>query len=145
MRVKHHLITSIPITFLSYYFTFDQNIAFTALLSHIFIDLDHFPDYFIHCFNKKEKISLKNFFKVCYNCELGKIFLILHSYELFFVLCVISFFIANEIIFGIIIGGLSHLFLDTIFNNCNRLAYFFGYRFLNNFSPDSFYEKSNSR
>lgn len=144
MRAKYHLITSVPVSGIAYFFSKDYFLSAAVLLSHIFIDLDHLFDYCYYSYIKKEKISVKNFFEVCYNRKLEKIFLILHSYELFAIISTASMFLINPVINGIIIGGLTHLALDSVFNGNRRYSYFLTYRIIKKFSAESFYEKSSS-
>ena len=144
MRAKQHLISSVPVAGITYYLSGNFFLSAIVLISHIFIDLDHLLDYAYYSYKNKEKLSVKKFFEVCYNSKLKKIFLILHSYELFAIMIGFSLLYKNILLYGLIIGGLSHLALDAIFNGNSRYSYFLIYRLSNKFSADSFYEKSNS-
>ncbi|HPN31191.1 MAG TPA: hypothetical protein PKY81_09555 [bacterium] len=144
MRAKYHFSTSIPFAGIAYFFSKDYYLSAAVLLSHIFIDLDHLYDYAYYAYEKKEKISVKNFFEVCYNRKLEKIYLILHSYEIFAIISIAVLYIKNSILNGILIGGLTHLALDSIFNGNRRYSYLLTYRVIKKFSADSFYEKSSS-
>ncbi len=103
-----------------------------TFLSGIFIDLDHFLDFFLF---SGEKFSIKNVISWCEDGRWERVSLIFHSYELYIVLGVITYYFPHNILIGIMLGVGLHLLLDQ-FWNCNmrkrfRLAqwfYFLTYR-----------------
>ena len=110
-----------------------------CFLSGIFIDLDHLLDYCI--FRKKMCWSIKELEDFCFE-RTGKIYLILHSYELMAILWVtVYYFGMQPVWFGIIFGMSVHMLLDQIINPVHPLAYFLFYRLKIGFTKAIFFNE----
>lgn len=140
MKLPVHIISSTIISLLLFNVTKSFILLIVTFLSGIFIDLDHFIDYFYT--EGKIKIDIKDFFYKCDNFQLKKAFLFLHSYEMIVLLMILTFlYPGNNFILGFTIGYISHLLLDIIYNfslnilkgKDKFLLYFLTYRILKKF------------
>ncbi len=105
----------------------------------VFTDLDHFPDYLVH--SRFRIASLKEFFFLCHNTKLSKLYLVLHSYEIVPLLFLIFHLIGwNNFTIGITTGYILHLTVDQFTNMrdfaCKPLFYFFTYRLSKGFKRE---------
>jgi len=106
----------------------------------VFIDLDHWLDYWLNI--KKIDFDVKEFFRKCNNYELDHFYVLLHSWEilpLFVMLLIISNY--NPWIIGVSIGFVEHLILDTLYNDVKLAAYFFTNRFKHGFKSNKIYDR----
>ena len=87
-----------------------------TFLCGFLIDIDHVFDYLVL---SGRKFSIKNLLSWCYNDEWEIIFLFFHSYELYFLLGVTTYYFPNNILIGLMLGIGVHLVLDQIWN-CRR-------------------------
>jgi len=102
-----------------------------CLLVGIFIDLDHLIDFWIH--SKKFSFG-EDFFDYFYKAEFRKIYVVFHSIELIPVIYILGNFLFEGIMtYAILLGFISHLFLDYIGNSKNPFSYFLFYRILVDF------------
>lgn len=102
----------------------------------VFIDLDHFHDYFMH--SRSRAINLKQFFDVCHNMKLSKLYLVFHSYEIIPLLFLAGVLTGwNGLTIGMTTGFILHLLLDELINKKKYagkpLFYFFTYRLIKGF------------
>lgn len=99
-----------------------------CFLSGIFIDLDHVLD--LYLYKKRLFLGLNDLFNFCGREKGGKLYLILHSYELLVLFWIAIFMFRLDINWlGLGVGLSVHLILDQIFNPMMPLAYFLLYRF----------------
>jgi len=96
-------------------------------ITGVFIDLDHFPDYFREA---GLNLDLKRFYCMCNNNILKKAAVYLHSLEALLVFSAFMIFgPAQEWwVKGIFIGFAVHMLMDVFSNISNPLAYFLAYR-----------------
>jgi len=110
------------------YFKFARlDYVILAVFGGIFIDFDHFLDYLIYY----KKFNLKQFLMTPYG-ESKKAYILLHSWELVFILLVIGFIFKYSYV---LILGLSmglHLLVDTL-QRGSFLLYCLAYRFRHKF------------
>jgi hypothetical protein len=103
--------------------------AVSACISGILIDIDHLFDFLVF---SREKFSIKGFFSWFYETRWEKTTILLHSYELYLVLCIVTFFYSNDILIGFLLGGGLHLMLDQIgvrnYGSSSPMYYFLAYR-----------------
>ena len=118
----HFSVTTI-LCILTYIKFKDFSYVLLCLAGGIFIDLDHLFDYFYH---HKFKFSLRRFFDREF-LKSGKVFLPFHSWEVFFLLLFLAFYLKSDglAIFCLAMGA--HLLIDY-FQNPNRLFYFLIHR-----------------
>ena len=132
MKLHNHIVVSTIISGVSQYIFNSWQMSITVFLSGIFIDLDHLLDYFIY--EKKIELDLKDFFYKCGTLTLEKEPLILHSYELITVLAIVSYFINNYIIVGLLLGLGTHIVFDIFTNKVYFLGYSFIFRLIHKFN-----------
>ena len=98
-----------------------------CFLSGIFIDLDHFLDFALH--KKKIPFRYKELFAFCADEKDGRMYLILHSYELFALYWLaVTFYQADAVWIGLGVGVTIHMIADQVANPLKPLAYFLSYR-----------------
>lgn len=129
MKLSYHIAASSLLGGVLYIFTNSFLITIPTILSGIFIDLDHFIDFF---FLTKEKFTIKNFFSFCYKCLWIRLSLILHSWELVFLFCILYWWFRQPILLGIVAGTGLHMIMDQWVNltrsNISKFFYFLSYR-----------------
>lgn len=136
LQVTKDLICHLFFSFMAFGIIFiafhDLRWAVLAFLSGIFIDLDHFVDYFM---TYKFSFKLKNFF-LSYQCvDSGKVYVFLHSWEVVFLILMTGFFTGLEKSAAAVVLGMSlHLLVDQVLNfKKEPRFYFLTYRFMKNF------------
>lgn len=87
--------------------------AVSCLVSGVLIDLDHVLDF---CLLSGERFSVRRFMDWCVKMEWNRIFLFLHSIELFLLYALFVYFYRSDIAIGVLLGTGVHLLLDQIFN-----------------------------
>jgi hypothetical protein len=143
MKVSNHIIISALLSILIYCIFRSITIASAFLLGGVFIDIDHIFDYLI---NFKFKFRLKHFFIAFGKETLPKIFIVLHSWELVFIILPVIYFNGmNSVALSFAAGYILHLSLDNIANKCSCFAYFFIYRLIHEFQGKYFYGKKEYR
>jgi hypothetical protein len=118
-------------------YLFSQSIssALACFLSGIFIDLDHFFEYF-YAFGYRA-FSVKKFFQAADDHLYRKFFLFLHSYELAAILWILSLvLIRRPWAWGFSLGLTLHIIADQIYNPCDYRTYFLIFRIRHNFNGD---------
>jgi len=84
--------------------------------------------------------TLQELEKFCYTPTDGKVYLILHSYELLWALWGVALFVApHPVWIGILLGMTVHVLLDQLFNRTHIFAYFWFYRAWFGFPHKVFY------
>lgn len=127
MTPAQHIVASTATSTFFYYLTQSWPGTVVCFLSGILIDLDHVLDYWI--FKRKISLSFKELDNFCTEDKSGKIFLILHSYELMFILWIVSaYFKWPTEWLGALYGMSVHLLCDQIGNPVYPPAYFLFYR-----------------
>jgi len=133
MLPKYHIVISAIISLLFYFTSNSVYGAFLVFLFGSLLDLDHLLDFWI--LNKRISFDIEisdRFYMY------KKVYVILHAYELIPFVLILGFFISGWIGLGIIIGYLSHLATDVIWNYLFRplkpIFYSFFYRYTKNFN-----------
>ncbi|MFA5780131.1 MAG: hypothetical protein WC947_08330 [Elusimicrobiota bacterium] len=131
MKLTSHIAISFSVSFGLYLVFHSYLLALSSFIFGIFIDLDHFFEYFSECgFN----LNVKNFFQVAESYGFKRTFLLLHSWEIFLIFSAVVFVSSvNEILFGVFIGYAFHLIFDQFGNLSKPLTYSFIYRWKNDF------------
>jgi hypothetical protein len=131
MRLSHHVTSSAVVAGILYLFFKSWSMTLSCFLSGIFIDVDHIFDYIRE---KGFPFKVNDFFKAIYEGELTRWTLVLHSWELLFLLSMIAWLTNwNPWITGIFIGFGHHLILDKFFNGERLCTYSFLWRWKHNF------------
>jgi hypothetical protein len=116
--------------------TKSAEIGIVSFLVGVFIDLDHFFDYWRQ---HPWKVDVLHFFEVCHNCELKGLYLFLHSIELFVALAAIAFFTKSELAVAVTFGMGQHIGFDIMTNELKPLGYFFVYRLVSGFKSSEIF------
>ena len=139
-EIVHLVLTGVIAGFLFWRFK-DWRLVIVAFLIGIFIDIDHWFDYFAYF---SLRINLTDFFNVAsYVIPAGKIYVPLHGWEFVIPFWLIGRWIGKKfkvkgLEWAILLAYLGHLFWDQFSFPHHPLAYSFIYRLLNNFSLESF-------
>ncbi|MFH0763142.1 MAG: hypothetical protein V1925_04560 [Candidatus Omnitrophota bacterium] len=123
----HFLVTAIA-CLLIYLKTAKPAYIFIFVLGAIFIDLDHFIDYFLYF---GTKFRMKDFMGSTY-LDSGKVYLFFHSWELVLTAFILSVIFKSTGLFIFFLGVLSHLVIDNV-QRKNPLIYFIIYRIMMSF------------
>jgi len=136
-----HLFTAL-ILFLLFSNFFGISVGLLAFLGAFLIDGDHMFDYFVYILKTKDPFNFKRFFQANYFDETGKIFVLLHSWELV-VAFVALYFVSFSAVFLVLgVSILVHLIVDQFTNHVNLLAYFLTWRAINKFDVNAVCDKS---
>jgi hypothetical protein len=136
-----HLPASVIIGLWFSYVTAKSEHLLVAVTFGWLVDADHFLDYFYFSAKKKNKWSLKQFLSGVYFKESGKIFLVMHSFELCFVLGLLAIFYTGplaDLFFTACVALTVHLIHDQITNRPHILGYFFCARLYSKFEANWF-------
>ena len=137
MKPSVHVYSSALLTAAVYAYSRSVPEAASCLVSGVLIDLDHVVDFYLF---SEERFTLLNFFSWCNDTRWQRIVLVLHSYELFGLLCVVSYYLDSAVLRGILWGAGLHLLLDQIGNTrtygLSPWFYLMGYRFAKGFRRD---------
>ncbi|OGS46256.1 MAG: hypothetical protein A2539_02695 [Elusimicrobia bacterium RIFOXYD2_FULL_34_15] len=131
MKLGSHIIISTSLSVFLYFISKLYILALSSFIIGIFMDLDHFFEYFYHC---GLELNIKKFFDLAEQYAYKKTFLLLHSWELLFIFSIIILVTsANEILLGIYVAYTIHLLFDQFGNLSRPLSYSFIYRWKNKF------------
>ena len=137
MKVREHVISSIPIGVGFYLLSRSIPATVACVFSTILIDVDHLIDYFL---TFGLKLRIKDFFQATRDLRYRKFHLFFHSYELLFLLLFIFAFNRNRILLGFITGLGVHLLFDQCYNPVKSFSYFFIYRLKNSFKKEKIFD-----
>ena len=136
-----HVLISLGVAFFVVYLFKDKRLGIIAFLIGVFIDLDHWFDYFAWF---GFKINLRNFFNVStYIHPAGKVYIPLHGWEWLPIFWLIGKLIGRKIKmkgleWAIFLSVLGHLLWDNFCFTHHPLSYSFFFRLLTNFSLKKF-------
>ena len=127
MHLRNHIILS-TITSVGFaYLSHSSSATVACFLSGIFIDLDHLIDYYDA--KKKITFSYHQLKEWCILNKEGRLFLFLHSYELFLIFWVLIYYFNLGVNWvGLMTGMTVHLIADQFSNPLKPLSYFLVYR-----------------
>lgn len=136
-----HLLITVLISFFIWRRFRDFRLILVVFLFGIFIDIDHWFDYFAWF---GSKINLSNFFNVTsYIHPSGKVYIPLHGWEFILPFWLMGKYLEKKfkikgLEWSISISYLGHLLWDNFSFTHHPLAYSFLFRLINNFSLKSF-------
>ena len=136
-----HLLITVLISFFIWRRFRDFRLILVVFLFGIFIDIDHWFDYFVWF---GSKINLSNFFHVAsYVHQSGKVYIPFHGWEFIIIFWLVGrwlgkIFKIKGMEWAITISYLAHLLWDNFSFTHHPLAYSFLFRLINNFSLKSF-------
>ena len=133
MKIKNHIVTSLPLGTVYYIATGEILSAAIVVLSAVLVDVDHCLDYVV---TQKSVSSLRKMIESFNTFEvINKNYFILHSWELIILFAIEIVFYPSSYLIAIFIGYAFHLLLDQIVNtrfqgkrNVKPFFYFFVYR-----------------
>lgn len=139
MRFSQHVLVSVVISALVWWWLRSLSAALACFLAGVFIDLDHIIDFLYNC---RRPCKISRFFTVFEFEALANIFVFLHSWEfallwLALMACVPE--ARQPLALGLFIGFVTHLGLDNLFNRHSRWAYFLFYRLRHGFAGKYYY------
>lgn len=136
----HFVLTAVIAGFLFWRFK-DWRLVLIAFLVGIFIDVDHWFDYFAYF---GLKLNFSNFFNVAsYVIPASKIYVLLHGWEFAIPFWLIGRWLGKKfkikgLEWAVTLSYLGHLLWDHFSFPHHPLAYSFIYRLVNSFSLESF-------
>ena len=135
MKPTGHAIFSCIIGLFVWYYFKSAGAAIVSFLTGIFIDLDHFFDYYA---NKHFTLSLKKVYDASCDDSFDKFYLLLNSYELVIALWVLIAAFSLGIFWkAVAIGFTQHMILDQLTNPLTVPGYFLIYRIMKGFKKES--------
>ena len=149
MKLHHHTAISLAGSGAVYLLSRSFSAALAFFLAGIFIDLDHFLEYFY--FFGFRGFSVRRFFRAADQHVYRKFFLFLHSYELALVFWVLSLAVIRKPwAWGFALGFTLHIVADHIYNPCVPASYLFCFRLRHRFEgerifPEEVQERYRSR
>ncbi len=112
MKLPYHAVATITISGVLYMVFKSWGLAVSSFVAGIFIDLDHIIDYLRE---NGRPFKIKNFFRICHQCQFNKVILIWHGWEWIVLLGAAAWLTGwNPWITGMLIGITQHLLLDAI-------------------------------
>ena len=144
MLVKHHVMVSLSGGVIFYIVTQSLFKAAVFGLVGIFIDLDHLFDYVRH-FGWKI-VNFREFSRVFYKCELKKIYVLLHSYEVWVGIGIVLWYLKPDWGWAAFLSLtihflMDHLYFFTHFKEVKPWFYFLTYRLSRGFELESFKQR----
>jgi len=127
MKISQHIAVGVAGSLPVFLLTRSYETTITFFLSNSLIDIDHIIDYWYdYGFN----LSRRRFLKACSHAGFTHFFVLLHSFEVLFVILLALFIFRNNsscipYILGIFLGFSTHLVSDIIYNKGIKLKYFF--------------------
>lgn len=125
-----------------YFFRKYKNIKLVliSLIASIFIDLDHLFDLWLYSTNFHQPFNPLAVISVDFFQLSGKIYILLHSYELIIILFALGYLYPKGKYYAwvIAVSFLFHIIIDQLTYQPNIFEYSFIYRLINNFSLNVF-------
>lgn len=129
MKLPHHVAASSVLCGGMYASSGSLVLAISAFISGVLIDLDHVLDFL---FFAKDKFTIRNFFTYYHKNLWDRFAGVLHSWELMFLLLVLSCLFRHPLIIGVASGAFLHMLMDQVVNPriipIHRLFYFLAFR-----------------
>ncbi|MDD4938862.1 MAG: hypothetical protein PHE18_00440 [Candidatus Omnitrophica bacterium] len=114
MRLSGHVICTLTVSGLVYFFLKSAAAFFVSLAAGIFIDIDHVFDYYVQ---RGITLNPADIYSWCNDIKYDLIILLFHSLELLFLLWAAVFLFDLGIIwFSLAIGLTQHMALDVLSN-----------------------------
>ncbi|MCX6991892.1 MAG: hypothetical protein NT011_01990 [Kiritimatiellaeota bacterium] len=139
MQPSKHVIVSVLVSALVWWWLRSSAAALACFLMGVFIDLDHVIDFF---YNHRRHLKFQRFFTAFEFEVLENVFVFLHSWEfaLVWLALLLSLPDARQpVALGLFVGFVTHLALDNLFNRHARWAYFLFYRLRHGFAGKYYY------
>jgi len=132
MKTTAHVCASAAAGGAAYALTGSPAMAVSCLLSGVLLDVDHLLDFWLLA---EEPFTFKGFFSWCHEQRWKKIYLVLHSYELYLLLLLAARLFPGRALAGVLLGAGLHLLMDQVGNKAlNKWFYFMTFRYRSGFS-----------
>jgi hypothetical protein len=139
MRIHYHIAFSTIVSAILFLLFKSWILSVSALIAGIFIDLDHFIDYFRE---HGWSLNIKRFFQVYNMGQFNKVVLLLHGWEWLFLIFAVAWAVDwNPWITGTFIGLSHHIILDAINSSSSLKTYSLFWRWTKNFDFDTTFPK----
>jgi hypothetical protein len=126
MKPQYHVASSVLLASILYLFFKSWSMSISCVFSGIFIDLDHIYDYIREI---GYPFKFRDMVQIALNNDITRWTVVLHSWELLFVLLIIAWYTNwNPWITGTLIGFTSHILLDTVNQGITFQPYSFIWR-----------------
>ncbi|MBW1711833.1 MAG: hypothetical protein JRJ59_01625 [Deltaproteobacteria bacterium] len=126
MTLKEHLVSAAPLSLVVGLASGSAGAGLAAGLTTVLVDADHVLDYVV---SNGRFEGLGHMIDYSYRGRIRRLFLVGHSYELFFLaLVLLPQWLPLIWALAILSGWACHLALDQLFNTCQPGSYFFVYR-----------------
>ena len=131
MMPQNHAFASALISMVFLYFTKSPSAALLCFLAGVLIDADHLLDFWMY---KGKIVISREVFGHFYE-GFGKIYVVLHSFEIIAALLLLGFALqeVGTYMFGVAVGMLTHIILDFFSYELHPAGYFITYRILKGF------------
>jgi hypothetical protein len=137
MKPPYHVASSVLVAGILYLLFKSWSMALSCFLSGIFIDVDHIYDY-LREFGFPFRV--KEFLHAIYTAKLNRMTLFFHSWELMFLILIITWVTNwNSLMVGILVGFGHHIILDKLYTGVPLRRYFFIYRWKRDFHIESLF------
>lgn len=135
-----HLLTGLGIGLFFSQKLKNIKLLLVAFIASTFIDLDHILDLLLYLFYAHQPFNPLAILSVNYFKLSGKIFVLLHSYELVLILIVLGLYLVKwrYHLWVIAVSFLFHILIDQFTYSPKFQEYFLIYRFINSFSIEAF-------
>ncbi len=134
--ILHILTHSLAGVMATFFFIHDYSQFFDvfkiAIIGAVFIDIDHFFDYF----KAFTKLDTKTFIKGYQFLQSKKIYVLFHSFELIIIFFILSLLFIKQLA-PLFLASLFHLIQDVFINDMTLNSYFLLFRIKNKFSAFS--------
>lgn len=132
MKTTAHIYASSAAGGAAYALTGSAELSVSCLLSGVLLDVDHLADFFLLA---EEPFTFKGFFSWCHDMRWKKIYLVLHSYELYLLLLLAAPLFPGRALTGVLLGMGLHLLMDQAGNTAlHKWFYFMTFRYRSGFA-----------
>lgn len=145
MQPISHALASSFSSAIFYFFTHSILGAVFCFITGTVIDIDHAIDFIYHYGWKR--FDIKNLFMACNETARGgrfgfnRVFIVLHSIEITFILIVLSIYTRNILLIGVSTGYILHITMDLLGNPFYPSSYFIFVRIVKGFKSDALFKQ----
>jgi hypothetical protein len=137
MKPPYHVASSTLFAGILYLLFNSWSMALSCFFSGIFIDVDHIYDYLREA---GFPFKVKDFIHAIYTAKLNRMTLFFHSWEVMFLILIITWFMNwHPLMVGILAGFGHHIILDKLYTGVPLRRYFFVYRWKRDFHIESLF------
>lgn len=134
MKPQGHIVASgiIGLIVWAYFRSFAAGAV--SFISGIFLDADHFVDYYLNC---GFTLKIKKIYETFADMDFKRLYLLLHSYELLLIVWALIYISSPSVLWiAMAIGMTQHIMLDQLSNPIRVAGYFLVYRIAKGFKKE---------